>query len=267
MRQRLIDLVLFHQGNYRKVLKAFRKREWAPPQKTNFKTVVIHDDAYPACFYRLQYPPLVLFYEGNLNLLNLPTLSVVGSRVLDDYSIRVTQDYVKLVSHNFVIVSGCAKGIDTIAHTEAIQNKGKTVAFLGCGLDIAYPRCNVSLIQEIKENHLCISEFPENCPPLKHHFPWRNRLIAASSQSLWVMSAMLKSGTMHTVEMAMELNNQIYGCPHPIDSQLGEGIAKCINDGALYLTKELVLDMIKNSKGVMNEKFSDCGISIQIEND
>ena len=238
MREKIIDLVLSYPGQYQRVLRKINNKEWASPKKHDFRCVVIGDKDYPACYYRLQYPPLVLFYEGHLNLLDHDTLSVVGSREFDPYSFEMTKKLVSMVSNKKVIVSGLAKGIDTIAHQSAQQ----TVGILGCGLDIAYPRSNRRLIDYMKQNQLVISEYPFGTAPLKHHFPWRNRLIVASSKVLWVMSARFKSGTMHSVNEAITLNNEIYCLPHPFDSPLGEGCHLSINQGAMVLTKEIVLE-------------------------
>lgn len=243
MREKLINLAIYHKGNYNKILKAISTKKWVSPQMTQFKTVVIYDKFYPKSYYRLQYPPLVLFYEGNIDLYNHPCISVVGSRTLDLYSERTTTQLVDIIKKKYVIVSGCAKGIDTIAHQSAL-NGGKTIGILGCGLDILYPKCNHSLIETIKQKHCLVSEFPDGVQPLKHHFPWRNRLIAASSHSLWVMSGKIKSGTMHTINQAMELDNEIYALPHPYQSELSGAPHLSVNQGATLLNKEVIEDLM-----------------------
>jgi len=238
MRKKIIDLVLSYPGNYRKVLEKIRKQEWAPSQCHNFKCTVIGDKDYPECYYRLQYPPLVLFYEGHLDLLDTKTLSVVGSREYDEYSYRMTRKLVTCINEKVVIVSGLARGIDTVAHQSAKQ----TIGILGCGLDVPYPKSNTQLIHHMKKEQLVLSEYPPGTKPLKHHFPWRNRLIVASSKVLWVMSAKFKSGTMHSVNEAISLNNDIYCLPHPYDSEFGDGCHLSINQGAMVLTKETILE-------------------------
>lgn len=243
MREKLINLSIYHKGNYNKILRAISNREWVSPQKTQFKTVVIYDKEYPKSYYRLQYPPLVLFYEGNIDLYNHSCISVVGSRSLDTYSEKTTRQLVDMIKQKYVIVSGCAKGIDSIAHQSAISN-GQTIGILGCGLDIVYPKSNQKLIEIIKQKHCLVSEFPDGVGPLKHHFPWRNRLIAASSPILWVMSGMIKSGTMHTINQAMELDNEIYALPHPYQSELSGAPHLSINQGATLLNKEVIEDLM-----------------------
>lgn len=244
MREKIKDLVIHYQGNYPKIREAFIQQRWVRSYPCDQNYVTFLDEEYPECFNRLQYPPLVLFYEGDLSLFKQPLLSVVGSREINAYSRDCTNRLVRQIASVYTIVSGCAKGIDAIAHWAAMD-KGKTIGILGCGLDVIYPKSNEGLINEIKKHHLLISEYPPECPPLKHHFPWRNRLIAASSPHLWVMSGKRKSGTMHTVNEALNLDSQIYALPHPYDSELGEGVNQCINDGAVLLTKEIVLDMMK----------------------
>lgn len=245
MREKVKDLAIVYQGNRKRIIEAIEKEEWVKPQNCPCNYVVYGDENYPKSFYRLQDAPLVLFYEGDITLFNQPCLSVVGSRVLDEYSLEVTNECLSLVAPHFVLVSGCAKGIDTLVHRAGIKHN-KTIGILGCGLDVIYPKCNQDLIEEIKKNHCLVSEFPPCTLPRKFHFPWRNRLIAASSPILWVMSGKIKSGTMHTVNCAMELDSDIYGCPHPFNSEFSLAPHQSINDGALILTKENILDMIAN---------------------
>lgn len=245
MRERYKDIAIFCKGDYNKIVRMIKRNVSVAPQKCLSNYVIYGDKDYPSCFYRLQYPPLVLFYYGKLELLNDKCISVVGSRKCDDYAIKQTQWLIASLNQDTVVVSGLAKGIDTVAH----QSSYHTVAILGCGIDRVYPACNRNLYEHIKKNHLIISEFPNDVKPLKHHFPWRNRLIAACSKKLFVMSASLKSGTMHTALEAMKMDSELYCLPYPIDNTNGDGCHLLINEGATVLTKDVVMDMIKTREG------------------
>lgn len=245
MRNYLINLAIHFKGDYRKMLKAIKHQQTVPKYSCLYNTLVIGDKQYPSMFYRLQYPPLVLFYQGDLNLLNSDCLSVVGSREIDEYTIKMTCLILKDLVSVKTIVSGCAMGVDALAHTLA----HKTIGVLGCGIDINYPKVNQSLINFLRQNQLVLSEYPPGVPPLKHHFPWRNRLVAALSQDLMVMAATAKSGTMHTINQAMEMDSTIYCLAHPYDSPLGQGAHLTINQGALVITDELIQDLLDKAKG------------------
>lgn len=196
--------------------------------------VTLVDAAYPQALLRLEHPPYVLFYEGNLNLLKKPMVSVVGSRSPSPYSIAMTTALVTRLAKHFVIVSGMAQGIDGTAHRAALF--GKTIAVVATGLDCCYPLSHRGLYQALKKDHLVISEYPNGVKARKHHFPIRNRLIAALGQSLFVMSAAMRSGTMLSVNEALALNKEIYVLPHPIDDKTGLGCNTLILEGASILT-------------------------------
>lgn len=259
MREKLISLALKVKGEYSLMMKCLPQLDKIKTSAYSGQVTVLGDVDYPECFYQLQYPPLVLFYKGDLSLYKEPTISIIGSRQLDEYSKTMTSRCIQFIKDDFVIVSGLAKGIDGLAHQEA----KRSIGILGCGIDVIYPKQNKDLFNQVD---CIISEYPPTVQPMKHHFPWRNRLIAASSEHLWVMSGVLKSGTMHTVNQASNMNVNIYCLPHPFDSKLGQGVAHTINQGAMVLTKEIINDIIKNKKGRQHEEFSDRGVSLQIEN-
>lgn len=135
--------------------------------------------------------------------------------------------------HGLVIVSGMAKGIDAQAHYSSLT--GKTVGVLGCGMNVHYPTCNEQLYQQMKKRHCLISEYPPDTPPLKHHFPWRNRIIAALADKVAVPQAKCRSGTMVTVNYAMEMGKDIYCVPYPLWDLEGDGCNELIYNGAIPL--------------------------------
>lgn len=234
MRELLKDIAVFCEGDYHKIDKILKSNVKVPPAKIDCEFICIGDAAYPKSLYKLSEPPFVLFYEGNIELLNKPSVSVVGSRFPSMYAKEMTIQLVNNLKSRYVIVSGLAKGIDTVSHQNALDFF--TVAVLGCGIDVIYPYENQRLFETIRKRHCIISEYPPGIMPEKHFFPFRNRIIAALSPKLFVMSAALRSGTMTTVNEALRLNRHILCLPHPIDMPSGKGCNQLIQEGADILT-------------------------------
>ena len=201
--------------------------------------ITILDEDYPKLLLDLQQPPLVLFYKGNRSLLKNPKISIVGSRIISDYGMRVTKELTNCLKYKYTIVSGLAKGVDQYSHYYAL-NQGNTIGVLGCGIDYIYPQSNQYLFDIMSKNQLIISEFPGMVKPLKHHFPWRNRIIAGLSDKLIVTQAKLASGTMLTVNEALKINRDIYTIPYQIDDPNGTGCNALIQEGAnIILTYDI----------------------------
>ena len=198
------------------------------------------DPCYPEELKRLRYPPWVLFYRGDIRLLARPKASIVGSRDMNEEGRANTILASEILSSNFVIVSGLAKGVDGMAHFTALR-KGRTIGVIGSGLDIHYPSCNAYLYQKMEKEHLILSEYPAGTPVEKHHFPWRNRIIAALGQFLVVTQAALKSGTMITVNDAFALGKDVYAFPFGFMEDEGRGCGRLIFDGAQIIYEESVL--------------------------
>ena len=233
-RNDLIRASLLAQGEYSKTLTYLKEGSSKLDYQGLAKLLVIGDDDYPDCFYKLACPPLVLYYYGDISFLKKTCIGVVGSRLACDYALKATQRLVDEKKRENVIVSGLAKGVDAAAHHTALDNK--TIAILGSGIDRIYPLCNKYLYEKIKKDHLVISEYPGLCKPFAYHFPWRNRLIAALSQNLYVMQASLKSGTLTTVNYALELDHSVYALPYDAFSKEGEGTNLLIQEGAELIT-------------------------------
>lgn len=193
------------------------------------------DPRYPALLREIPDAPKALYFRGNLELLGMPTTAVVGSRKPTDYGIEVTKIVVGKLSATQVVVSGLAYGIDALAHQETLSSGGKTIAVLGSGLDNAsiYPAVHVGLANRIVEaGGLLLSEYPPGSPPLKFHFPARNRIIAGLSQQLIVIEAEEVSGTAITAQLALEYNRDVWAVPGPITSPLSRGTNMLIAAGA-----------------------------------
>lgn len=232
MRNKIAAYAQKYQGDWSSIAKAIAQHQEIDDINPSVKFVTIVDKDYPECLKRLRFPPWILYYEGQLNLLNQPSLGIVGSRGLCTYARNVIERLVKANSEK-VIVSGLAKGADAHAHECAL--KQGTVGILGCGLDVVYPKENRKLIDEMKKHHLVISEYPCGTAPMKHHFPWRNRLIAAFSDHVVAVQAQIRSGTATTIMHAIELSKPVYCVPYPLDSAEGEGCNALIAQGAQIL--------------------------------
>jgi len=178
---------------------------------------------------------------GNLELLkaHAPYLAIVGTRRCTDYGKKVVIDFTKtLTSAGFIIVSGLAKGIDTLAHKTCIEHKGKTIAVLGSGLDKIYPKENKKLAREIIENKgLIISEYPPSTPPNRFHFPDRNRIIAGLSLGVLVIEARKKSGALITANWAIFQNKPVFAIPGSVYNTTSEGCHSLIKKGARLVDK------------------------------
>jgi len=197
----------------------------------DFLVLTLSDKTYPSRLRKIPDPPAKLYLKGSdLSLFNRPSIAVIGSRKNNDYGRNVTQKLVReLVENGFAIISGMARGIDTIAHEAALEAGGKTIAVLGSGIDVIYPRENGELYQMIQ---LVISEFPPGTKPLKENFPQRNRIVAGLANGVLVIEAAKRSGTLITARQAAEQGKDVFAVPGPITSPLSEGTAWLIKQGA-----------------------------------
>jgi len=228
MRDFLIRLAIQHEGNWFKIRKALQKHEY-PSKNLEIQTAItILDEDYPKQLLQLKYPPYVLFYEGKRELLKRRMCAVVGSREPSDYGTKATEMVVNSLRDNYVIVSGMARGIDSIAHRRALD----TIGVLGNGLDVCYPSCNRALYDYMKKEQLLITEYPKGVLPERYHFPFRNRIIAALGEKVAVTQAGLKSGSMLTVNEALNLSREIYAVPYRLTDKEGCGCNRLIGQGA-----------------------------------
>ena len=195
--------------------------------------ITINNAKYPALLKEIYDPPACFYMLGEMPGDNLLKLSVIGSRRCSEYGITVSRKLTKeLAPYNIVIVSGMAKGIDASAHSGAIEGGGKTIAVLGCGADICYPAENRLLREQIIKNGCIITEYPPGTKPAPHHFPVRNRIISGLSVGTLVVEAAEKSGTLITVEQALEQGRDVYAVPGNVTSKLSRGTNLLIKQGA-----------------------------------
>ncbi len=193
------------------------------------------DRTYPEPLRELTLPPPVLYCRGRVP--QRPAVSIVGSRQADPGGLEVAEFFAdRLAQAGLAIVSGFARGIDTAAHRGALHPpSGATVAVLGSGLDILYPRSNRRLLNQVASRGGLLTEFPLGTPPLAGNFPIRNRIIAALALGTLVVQAAPRSGSLITARLALELGRDVYAVPGPIFEERSIGTNALIQDGALLV--------------------------------
>jgi len=188
---------------------------------------------YPAQLDRLFAPPTELWTRGPLELDTPRAVAIVGTRTATGYGRRVAHDLAfDLAGAGWTVVSGLARGIDSAAHRGALGAGGTTIAVLGCGIDQVYPARNRGLREEIARSGLLVTEYEPGTPPLKHHFPKRNRIIAALARAVVVVQAGERSGALITADLALELGKEVLAVPGPIDQPGSRGVNRLLRDGA-----------------------------------
>ena len=224
----------------RKALEYFRAPDWSAVD-TDLKwlnlpgnhLVTIQDELYPYLLKQIHDPPPACYLSGDPAILSSPQISIVGSRRPSADGRRIARDLARqLAQLGITITSGLAAGLDSEAHKAALQAGSPTVAVLGSGIDIIYPRGNRELAASIINHGAVISEFPLGCRPLPINFPLRNRIISGLSLGTLVVEAALKSGSLITARLAMEHCREVFAVPGSIYSHLSHGCHALIRDGA-----------------------------------
>jgi len=201
------------------------------------KIVTMEDADYPGKLREIYDPPPVLYFAGDMPSANAPSVAVIGSRKASSYGKSMTERITaELVAAGMVIVSGFARGIDYVAHSTAIENRGKTIAVMGCGLDIIYPSENKQLYEKIIRSGCAITEFKPGTPPEAGNFPKRNRIISGISAGVVIIEAAQKSGALLTARHALDQGREVFAVPGPANSASSEGTNKLIKSGAKMTT-------------------------------
>lgn len=210
------------------------------------------DDRYPLLLRQLVDPPPVLYILGRDHLLLQPAVAVVGSRAATSYGKRTAFNLCrKLVDWSVSVISGLALGIDTESHKGALAGQGSTVAVLGCGLDVVYPRQNRALYQRIAEDGVLVSEYPLGTKPEGFRFPARNRIIAGLSLGVIVVEAAKRSGSLITAQMALDYGREVFAVPGQVDSVKSEGTHWLLQQGAKLVQRveDIVVELDLSGAG------------------
>ena len=197
------------------------------------------DSMYPDSLKAMKNPPMILYYLGNLpNLNNKVCVSVVGTRKMTEYGMRSCYKLAyELASAGAVVISGMALGIDSIAHVGAIAARGTTIAVLGCGIDVIYPKQHRTLRKYICQYGAVITAYHPSSPAYKNHFPERNAIISALSEGTLVVEAPKNSGALITADHAAEQSRTVYALPGSIEEPMSEGPNYLIKNGAVAITE------------------------------
>jgi DNA processing protein len=191
------------------------------------------DPGFPERLKQIPYPPPFLYIRGTLSEADAFAVALVGTRTPSYYGLKTCRRLAgALAARGWTVVSGLARGIDTAAHQGALENSGRTLAVLGCGLDIVYPPENRALYEKIPAQGALISEFPLGTPPEAKNFPIRNRIISGLALGVVVVEAGERSGTTITVHAALEQGREVFAVPGPIDSPVSVGPHHLIQQGA-----------------------------------
>lgn len=209
----------------------------------NISVCTFCDEQYPSILKEIFRPPLVLFYRGKL-VKDIIRVAVVGARKATPYGKNTAEALAReIAAQGITVVSGAALGVDTASHKGALQS-GRTVAVLGCGVDVAYPSSNRRLLDEIAENGAVVSEYIPGTRPIAAFFPARNRIISGLAKGTLVVEAAERSGSLITAEMALSEGRDVFAVPGSIFSDMSRGCNRLIQQGA---------KLVQSSEDVLNE--------------
>jgi len=227
----------FDDDRIHKKIRAFKgwkdiEHDMIKLKDVGVEVVTIRDREYPVQLRTIPDAPLVLYKKGGLKI-GQDTIAIVGSRKASFESIHMAEKIAQtLSSAGITIISGLARGVDAAAHRGALKEKGKTVGVLGCGIDICYPIENRSLFKKVMEDGCILTEYALGEPPLPHHFPKRNRIIAGLSKGVLVVEASQRSGSLITARLGLEYGREVMAVPGSIFDEGYKGANSLIKEGA-----------------------------------
>lgn len=215
------------------------------------RAVCCGEDAYPKRLYDIPDPPRILYVKGELPDEAKPGISIVGARLCSDYGRYTARKFAyALAGAGVQIISGMALGIDGVSHKAAMEAGGRTFAVLGCGADICYPGQNREIYEQIQRQGGVLSEYPPGTMPCAGLFPRRNRIISGLAEILLVIEARKKSGTLITVDAALEQGKEVYALPGRVTDALSGGCNRLIAQGAGIATSpEELLEALYELRG------------------
>jgi len=228
--------------------------------------VPMNSSDYPEALRNICDPPVCLYVKGKL-VSDEISVAVVGSRRASGYGLTQAKKISgELARLGICVISGMARGIDTAAHIGALTANGRTVAVLGCGLDMAYPPENRKLMEQIIETGAVISEYPPGVEPAPHHFPVRNRIVSGMSAGVLVVEAGERSGSLITAQLALEQGRDVYALPGNIVSVNSKGTNKLIQDGAKLVTSvEDIIEELHWYKQFIAGNVPDSGVNLNMK--
>lgn len=239
----------------KRIINSYEKRNSLIPivetqlkrlDKLNAKLISIWDNEYPTLLKKIYDPPVLLYIKGSFSEKDNYSIGAVGTRNPTNYGKIQTERIIsELAQQGLTIVSGMARGIDSIAHETALKNGSRTIAVIGSGLDIIYPPENKNLYTKISENGVIISEFPLETKPDAPNFPRRNRIISGLSLGVIVFETGINGGAMQTARLALDQNREVFAVPGNLGVKQAEGTNLLIQRGEA--------ELIMNAEDVLNE--------------
>ena len=243
-------------------LKDFRpddkkiRNELTKIKDSDIRFITLTNNAYPQNLKSIYDPPPYLYVKGDLKNEDRLSVAIIGSRSATNYGRQITETISKeLSSLGITIVSGMARGIDSFAHQSAIDSGGRTIAALGCGIDVVYPPENKALMERIRSSGAVISEFPFGTPPEATNFPQRNRIISGLSLGTVVIEAADDSGSLITANYAVEQGKELFAVPGNITSRMSKGSNSLIKKGAKLINSadDIIEELIPRLKGELKD--------------
>ena len=232
----------------------------------DYKILKIKDEKYPEKLRQIKNPPKRLYYIGNIELLEKPILAVIGTRNITEYGKKYGKIFSIELAKKFVIISGMAIGVDTIAHKSAIEIGGETIAVLGSGFDNIFPKENIQLFNKIIENNgLVISEYSPKVVAKSANFPKRNRIVSGLSDGVLIVEAGYRSGTTITAKLAKQQGKNVFAIPGSLDNIYSVGANKLIQEGAILTTE--VEDKAIHYPQIINKKWKKVDTIPQIKDE
>jgi DNA processing protein len=232
-------------------------KELEQAEQKQIKIIACTDNDYPEALRAIDGTPPVLYMKGSIQKDDTFALAMVGSRMMSDYGRMVAHTLsFELASRGLTIVSGMARGIDTVSHKGALKAGGRSIAVLGCGLDRPYPPENAGLFEELSLSGCVISEFPLGTPPNRENFPQRNRVISGLSLGVLVVEATRDSGSLITAQYALDQGKEVFAVPGKITTKTSDGTNALIKKGArpVHTAEDIIEELSSLLKGLLRSR-------------
>lgn len=221
-------------------------------EESDVSLIPFWEEDYPSRLKLIKGYPAILFGRGNMQLLNVPSITIVGTRNISSYGMRIIDFLLKSLDKRIVVVSGLAMGIDVYAHKRSLESNRHTIAVVAGGIDMGYPKSNQGVYEKISEKGLVLAEFPPGKEIVKGMFPMRNRIMAGLSPVTLVVEASEYSGSFITAHYALDYGNEVYTIPGSIFSKESVGCNRLLQMGATPLIKR---EDIQNLNEYIFDKF------------